>query len=560
LDSVLIVDRIVSFLPSLFLSPPFATQSYPPARPPGAAGPSSRPVAAAAAEPRADAPAKRLWGGRFTGATDPLMERFNESLSLDVRMAREDLEGSRAYARALARPGCGVLTPEEAVLLQRGLDAVQAEWEGGPSGGAGVGVATGKLVPGSVVGAFVVRAGDEDVHTANERRLCELIGADVGGKLHTGRSRNDQVATDWRLWLARRLLRIRVHLRALILVACDRADAEADALMPGFTHLQSAMTVRWSHWLLGHAAAWQRDDERLGQIVERTLRCPLGSGALAGHPFGLDRRALAADLGFPGGPTPNSMDGVGDRDFAIESVQWSALCLTHLGRWAEDLIVYHSGPFGMVRCSDAYATGSSLMPQKKNPDALELIRGKAGTALGRAVGALAALQSTPTTYNKDLQEIWPLMVDAADDAADVVRVAAGVLSTLAIDREGMRAALSADMLATDLAEYLVRERGVPFRETHHVSGACVKLAEDRGVPLSSLTPEDLRTVDARFGDDVAAVFDYERSAESRDAEGGASRRSCAEQSAKLREYLRSSPLDPFGRDEGEALGGGADER
>ena len=233
-----------------------------------------------------------------------------------------------------------------------GLSAVAAEW---------------------AAGAFVVREGDEDIHTANERRLGELVGP-VGGKLHTGRSRNDQVATDTRLWLLGALRALRRHTRSLIRVAVERAEGEADVLMPGFTHLQSAQTVRWSHWLLAHAAAWQRDDERLGEVAARAARLPLGSGALAGNPFGVDRRALAAELGFSGGVCPNSMDAVSDRDYVAETQFWAALCSTHLSRFAEDLIIYSSLQFGYVRLSDAYSTGSSLMPQKKNPDALELIR------------------------------------------------------------------------------------------------------------------------------------------------------------------------------------------
>jgi len=388
-------------------------------------------------------------------------------------------------------------------------------------------------------GRFEVKSGDEDIHTANERRLSEIVGS-VGGKLHTGRSRNDQVATDTRLYLAKRLQILRACLQELISVAVSRAEAEADVLMPGFTHLQSAMTVRWSHWLMSHASAWQRDDMRVAEIVPRTLTLPLGSGALAGNPFGVDRRFLAEELGFTGGVCPNSMDAVSDRDYAIETVFWCALTLTHLSRWAEDLIIYSSGPFGMVQCSDAYATGSSLMPQKKNPDALELVRGKAGRIQGNLAGILATVKNTPTTYNKDLQECWDMMYDSIDTTFDVLRIATGVLSTLKIDPAAMERVLSADMLATDLAEYLVRQ-GVPFRETHHISGACVKAAEDKGCSLAELTLADLQAIDARFGEDVTAVFDFDRSAEMRDTEGGTSKRSVLEQVQKMRAYLEANP-------------------
>ena len=290
------------------------------------------------------------------------------SAPADAPAVAQDIRGSQAYARALC--ASGLLMAAERDSLVDGLGRVAAEWASG---------------------AFEVKPGDEDIHTANERRLGELIGP-VGGKLHTGRSRNDQVATDTRLWLLGALRGVRTHLRALIAVAVERAEREADVLMPGFTHLQSAQTVRWSHWLLSHAAAWRRDDERLGQLLARVAQLPLGSGALAGNPFGVDRQALAADLGFFGGVCPNSMDAVSDRDFVAETQFWAALAMTHLSRFAEDLIIYSSLQFGMVQLSDAYSTGSSLMPQKKNPDALELLRGKSGRLLGNLTGTLAVLK------------------------------------------------------------------------------------------------------------------------------------------------------------------------
>jgi argininosuccinate lyase len=424
-----------------------------------------------------------------------------------------DVQGSQAYAKALAK--AGVLTDDEAITIVDGLAAVASEWADG---------------------AFVIKAGDEDIHTANERRLSEIIGP-LGGKLHTGRSRNDQVATDTRLWLYDELQVIRESLRTLIAAAADRAEAEADVLMPGFTHLQPAQTVRWSHWLLSHAASWQRDDMRLRDLLPRVATLPLGSGALAGNPFGVDRRFLARELGFDGRVCPNSMDAVSDRDYVAETMFFASLHLIHLSRFAEDLIIYSSGQFKFVQCSDAYATGSSLMPQKKNPDALELMRGKGGKLIGNLTGMLAVLKGTPTTYNKDFQEGWELMFDTTDTLHDCVRIATGVLSTLRINPDKMMMGLSADMLATDLAEYLVR-KGVPFRETHHISGAAVKMAEDRGCPLSDLSPTDLRTIHPLFADDVAEVWDYNRSAEMRDTEGGASKRSVLEQVQKLRDYLK----------------------
>ena len=457
---------------------------------------------------------KKLWGGRFSEDIDPLMEKFNESLSFDRRMAQEDIRGSMGYARALAKTG--IITDDERDALIEGLGKVAEEW---------------------AADAFEVKDGDEDIHTANERRLGEVIGV-VAGKLHTGRSRNDQVATDTRMWLRAQLVVLRGYLRELIAVACDRAEREVDVVMPGFTHLQSAQTVRWSHWLLSHAAAWQRDDMRLADLAPRVNTLPLGSGALAGNPFGVDRGALASDLGFER-VCPNSMDAVSDRDYVAETMFWASTTMIHLSRWSEDLIIYSSGQFGMVKLSDAYSTGSSLMPQKKNPDALELLRGKAGRLIGTLTGFMAVMKGTPTTYNKDFQEAWEGLFDTVDTMSDCLQIATGCLATLKIDPAAMEKGLSADMLATDLAEYLVR-KGVPFRETHHISGAAVKLAEDRGCALSDLTVDDLKPLCDAFEDDVVGVWSYEKSAESRDTEGGSSRRSVLEQVAKLRKYLEDT--------------------
>ena len=474
-------------------------------------------VAMASAAPEATGEKKKLWGGRFSEDIDPLMEKFNESLSFDRRMAQEDIRGSKGYARALAKTG--IITDDERDQLVEGLGKVAEEW---------------------AADAFVVQSGDEDIHTANERRLGELIGP-VAGKLHTGRSRNDQVATDTRMWLRDQLVLLRGYLRQLIAVAVERAEREVDVVMPGFTHLQSAQTVRWSHWLLSHAAAWQRDDMRIADLMPRVNTLPLGSGALAGNPFGVDRQALAADLAFER-VCPNSMDAVSDRDYVAETMFWATATMIHLSRWSEDLIVYSSGQFGMVKLSDAYSTGSSLMPQKKNPDALELLRGKSGRILGTLTGFLAVMKGTPTTYNKDFQEAWEGLFDTVDTMSDCLQIAAGCLATLSIDPEAMRRGLSADMLATDLAEYLVR-RGVPFRETHHISGAAVKLAEDKKCALSDLTLEDLLPLCDKFEADVVDIWSYDKSAESRDTEGGSSRRSVLEQCAKLRRYLEETEGD-----------------
>jgi argininosuccinate lyase len=379
-------------------------------------------------------------GGRFRGGTDPIMEKFNESINFDKRMWSQDVRGSIAYARATER--AGILTPAERDAIVDGLERVHEEWRSG---------------------SFELRPGDEDVHTANERRLTELVGP-VGGKLHTGRSRNDQVATDTRLWLVEAERGILKDMAALLDATAHFASEHVDVLMAGYTHLQPAQPVRFSHWLMSHAAALMRDAERLSQLVPRANVCPLGSGALAGNAFGVDRDYLASELGF-GGVTSNSIDSVCDRDFAVEFLMWHSLLLVHLSQFAEDVIINN-----MLRCvdiDDAYATGSSLMPQKKNPDALELLRGKAGMAIGRSVGMLATLKGLPRAYNKDLQEDKVPLFDAVDTVRDCLAIATGVIATMRPNPTMLMKALCPEMLATDLADYLVR-KGVPFRETHHI--------------------------------------------------------------------------------------------
>ncbi|MFN3980993.1 MAG: argininosuccinate lyase [Caldilinea sp.] len=454
---------------------------------------------------------KKLWGGRFTGKTDPLMEAFNASIDFDRRMWAADIEGSQAYARALQR--AGLLTAAECEAIVAGLEQVAEEW---------------------AHGAFALQAEDEDIHTANERRLTELIGA-TAGKLHTGRSRNDQVATDVRIWLRAEIAHLHGHLNQLIGVAIERAAEEIDLLMPGYTHLQPAQPVRWSHWLLSHVWAWQRDAKRLDELAVRVNIMPLGSGALAGNPFPIDRSALADDLGFAD-ITYNSMDGVSDRDFIIEFLFWATLSMVHLSRFAEDLIIYSSREFGYVTLADAYSTGSSLMPQKKNPDALELLRGKSGRLAGHLTGLMMTLKGLPSTYNKDLQEDKEPLFDAVASMSGALQIACGVLSTLQTNPAAMRAALTPEMLATDLAEYLVR-KGVPFREAHHIAGAAVQMAEVQGVALSDLELSDLQKLHRAFDEDVSAVWSFDLSVERRDVEGGTSRRSVLAQIAHLRAWL-----------------------
>uniref|UniRef100_A0A4W3JU62 Argininosuccinate lyase n=1 Tax=Callorhinchus milii TaxID=7868 RepID=A0A4W3JU62_CALMI len=416
-----------------------------------------------------------LWGGRFVGAIDPIMEKFNASIDYDKRMWAADIQGSQAYVKTLEK--AGLVTAPEMVQILKGLDQIYEEW---------------------ARGTFQIKAGDEDIHTANERRLKELIG-EAGGKLHTGRSRNDQVNPH------------------------PLSCREIDVLFPGYTHMQRAQPIRWSHWILSHAVALRRDAERLDEIKSRVnVECFL-------------KRCCLSELQFAS-ISLNSMDATSDRDFVAEFLFWCSLCLTHLSKVAEDLIIYSSKEFGFVILSDAYSTGSSLMPQKKNPDSLELIRSKAGRVFGRCSGFLMNLKGLPSTYNKDLQEDKEAMFDSFDTMTAVLQVATGVISTLQINEANMRAALSPDMLATDLAYYLVRKK-MPFRDAHSASGRVVHLAETKGVAVNELSLEELKTVSSLFESDVSQVWDYTHSVEQYQATGGTACDSVLHQVQQLREWM-----------------------
>lgn len=465
-----------------------------------------------------------LWGGRFSAANDPLMVSFNASLPFDWRLWDADITGSEAWAAAIAR--AGLLTEDERDRIIAGLAAVRSEIAADPqSAFAGV--------------------TDEDIHSYIERRLTERIGS-VAGKLHTGRSRNDQVATDVRLWLkwqisgrgsapAEGVGSVAGDLVNLIRSAVDRAEAEIDVLMPGYTHVQPAQPVRWSHWLLSHAWAWQRDRERLFDLLDRVDVLPLGAGALAGCPFPIDRAALAYDLGFAR-VSPNSIDAVSDRDFVAEFLFWAALTGVHLSRWAEDLIMWSSREFGFVTLADAYSTGSSLMPQKKNPDALELLRGKAGRLIGGLTGILVLLKGLPSAYDKDLQEDKESLFDAVATLGLALPVVQGVLETLAIQPQRMTAALGDELLATDLADALVAA-GVSFRQSHHLVGQAVRRAEELGCALRAVPLADLQAISPAFTAEMAAIWNFERSVEQRRATGGTARASVEAQIGRLRELL-----------------------
>ncbi|KAF5486371.1 putative argininosuccinate lyase [Colletotrichum fructicola] len=427
------------------------------------------------AEKKAEAAAAgMLWGGRFTGAIDPLMHKYNASIHYDKALYKEDILGSIAFARANSK--AGIISDDEFQAIERGLLQVMEEWK---------------------QGTFAIMPNDEDIHTANERRLGEVIGKDIAGKLHTGRSRNEQVVCDMRMWLRDRIREIDSQLVAFLKVIITRAESEIDYIMPGYTHLQRAQPVRFSQWMMSYAAAFKQDLERLRQVFERVNLSPLGCGALAGNPFRIDRNKIAEELGFSG-ITLNSMNTSADRDFLIDFLVWNSIFTNHISRWAEDLIIYSTSEFGFVRLADAYSTGSSLMPNKFNADSLELLRGKSGRAFGQMAGLMMSVKGLPSCYNKDLQE-------------------------------GQRGYFYPK-------EWLVR-KGCPFREAHHISGRVVAESEKLEVAMDKLTLEQLQAIDSRFTADIAEAFEYETSVEAKTAKGGTSRSSVLEQIQVIRAML-----------------------
>ena len=435
-----------------------------------------------------------LWSGRFRAGLNSLASELNNSLPVDKRLYAEDIRGSQSWAQALA--AAGVVSALEAETLVKGLDAVKAEMDSS---------------------TFQFLDSDEDIHTAVERRLTELAGP-VGGKLHTGRSRNDQVATDFRLWLFLAAQRLDDAAKGVQTALLHRAEFDIDVILPGYTHFQQAQPILLSHWWLSHFWPLQRDRERLKELCLRAAVLPLGSGALAGTTFAIDRFALAADLGFSA-PSPNSLDAVSDRDFAAEFLFWAALTGVHLSRMAEALILYSTTEFGFISMADEFSTGSSLMPQKKNPDMLELARGKAGTLNGLLTGLLSTLKGLPSAYDKDLQEDKSAVFEAADTLEVLLPVMEGVVTTLTVHPVRCRSAIHSAVLATDLADYLV-SKGVPFRSAHEAVGKAVRVAEEREETLHTLPLSEYRAINPDFEEDLYRTISLEVSVKRRDVYGG----------------------------------------
>ncbi|MDF2118213.1 argininosuccinate lyase [Roseiarcaceae bacterium H3SJ34-1] len=440
----------------------------------------------------------KMWGGRFETGPDAIMEEINASIGFDYRFAAQDIAGSKAHVSMLAK--AGILTNADAEAISTGLDQVKAEIE---------------------AGTFTFSRELEDIHMNVESRLAALIGP-AAGRLHTARSRNDQVALDFRLWVRDAIDEIDSQIKGLQKALATRAVEFAAAVMPGFTHLQSAQPVTFGHHLLAYVEMLARDRGRLTDARRRLNECPLGAAALAGTSFPIDRQATAASLGFDR-PTANSLDSVADRDFVIETLSAAALCAVHLSRFAEEIVLWTTPQFGFVRLSDKFTTGSSIMPQKRNPDAAELVRGKTGRVIGALNALLMTMKGLPLAYSKDMQEDKEGTFDALHTLSLCVAAMTGMVGDMTPDTARMQAAAGAGYAtATDLADWLVRTLKMPFREAHHVTGSLVKLASTKGVGLEDLPLAEMQAVEPRITADVLTVLGVVNSVESRTSYGGTS--------------------------------------
>ncbi|MEO0327434.1 MAG: argininosuccinate lyase [Pseudomonadota bacterium] len=437
-----------------------------------------------------------MWGGRFASGPDAIMEEINASIDFDRKLYAQDITGSKAHASMLADQN--IISSDDASKIIDGLDTILSEIEGGN---------------------FKFSRALEDIHMNIEARLRELIG-DAAGRLHTARSRNDQVALDFRMWVRDTLNGVIESLDALILALLDKADTHASDVMPGFTHLQSAQPVTFGHHCLAYVEMFARDCSRAKDALARMDECPLGAAALAGTGFAIDREQTAKTLGFSG-PTRNSIDSVSDRDFALEFLTCASICAGHLSRLAEEIVIWSTPQFGFVTLSDKFSTGSSIMPQKKNPDAAELVRAKTGRINGSLISLLTVLKGLPLAYSKDMQEDKETVFDAASSLEVSLAAMTGMISDMTINTQAMRdAAGSGFSTATDLADWLVREAGLPFRDAHHVTGRAVALADEQSCDLHALPIEALQAIHPQITTDVYDVLSVESSVASRTSFGG----------------------------------------
>lgn len=457
--------------------------------------------------------ANELWGGRFAKGPAEIMERINASIDFDRRLYAQDIMGSMAHSSMLMAQN--IISKEDGEKIQEGLQTILREIEAGD---------------------FKTDPALEDIHMHVEARLREIIG-DAAGRLHTARSRNDQVATDFRLWVRDTLDHLDGELDDLQKALLDQAAAEAGTVMPGFTHLQAAQPVTFGHHMLAYVEMFGRDRSRLQDARHRMNESPLGSAALAGTSFPIDREMTAKELGFDR-PTANSLDGVSDRDFALEFLSFASICSMHLSRLAEEIVIWSSAQFRFVECSDSFSTGSSIMPQKKNPDAAELVRGKAGRSAGAFNSLLMMMKGLPMTYGKDMQEDKEPVFDAADNLQLCLAAMSGMIRDITVNGDVMTAASGAGFTtATDLADWLVRKLDMPFRDAHHVTGSLVKLAETENCGLEDLTLAQMHSVEERITEEIYTVLGVENSVASRMSYGGTSPVRVREQIALWRDKL-----------------------
>jgi argininosuccinate lyase len=460
-----------------------------------------------------DTAANTMWGGRFASGPDAIMTAINASIGFDQRLYAQDIAGSRAHAAMLAAQG--IISDSDAAAIGEGLLTVLSEIEGGK---------------------FTFSTALEDIHLNVESRLTEIVG-EAGKRLHTGRSRNDQVAVDFRLWVRDQCDAAIAGLTELMRAFLAQAEAGADWVMPGFTHLQTAQPVTWGHHMLAYVEMFARDRSRFEDARKRMNECPLGAAALAGTSFPIDRFATAKALGFDR-PTANSLDSVSDRDFALEFLAASSICAMHLSRFAEELVIWSSAQFRFVRLSDKWTTGSSIMPQKKNPDAAELLRAKLGRILGATVALFTIMKGLALTYSKDMQEDKEQTFDAADTLMLGLAAMTGMVSDMTANRDVLRAAAASGFsTATDLADWLVRRLGLPFRDAHHVTGTLVAMAEKAGIDLPDLSLVQMQGVHAGITAEVFEVLGVDNSVRSRMSYGGTSPVRVAEQVARWKAAL-----------------------
>ena len=454
-----------------------------------------------------------MWGGRFAAGPDAIMEAINASIGFDKRLASQDIAGSRAHAAMLAAQG--IITDSDAEAIREGLLTVLSEIEGGD---------------------FQFSTALEDIHMNVEARLKEVIG-EPAGRLHTGRSRNDQVATDFKLWVRDQLDAAEAGILALINALLSQAEAGADWVMPGFTHLQTAQPVTWGHHMMAYVEMFGRDLSRVRDARARMNESPLGAAALAGTSFPIDRHATAEALGFDR-PAANSLDAVSDRDFALEFLSTASICAMHLSRFAEELVIWSSAQFRFVTLSDRFSTGSSIMPQKKNPDAAELIRAKIGRIFGANVALMTVMKGLPLAYSKDMQEDKEQVFDAADNWMLALAAMEGMVKDMSANVESLEAAAGSGFsTATDLADWLVRALNMPFRDAHHVTGALVAMAESRGCDLPDLSLDDMQSVHTNITEDVFGVLGVHNSVASRVSYGGTAPTEVRKQIARWKDLV-----------------------